>query len=103
MAKLMEIARVKVDDKKIANRLRAAAQNARAVETANDRIVKIARFAHECIAADKPAVVRESWIVRALVDLLSGASYSPREHEILARALANVRREIAVQSAGIAE
>jgi hypothetical protein len=103
MAKLMEIARVKVEDKKTAKQINLAKQKARAVETAEDRIVKISRFAHECIAADKPAVVRESWIVRALVDLLSGASYSPREHEILARALANVRREIAVQSAGCAD
>lgn len=99
--KLMDVARVNVDgmDKKIGNKLRSAVQNAKASERAEARIEEIARFAEECIKARAPATTREAWIVEALVDLMSGRSYSPREHSILARALANVRREIAVARA----
>jgi hypothetical protein len=97
--KLGEVAKVAVDDKKTMNRIRAAKQNAAAAEKAAERIAKIATFARECIEAKAPARTREAWIVEALVDLMSGRSYSPREYEALAKALATVRREIATVQA----
>lgn len=99
MARMGEIARVKVVDKKLASRIRAAKQNAKASVAHEAKIAEVRRFVEQCAEAAAPPDAREAWIVEAIRDLVGeGRTYSAEVYEIMVRGLRAVRREIAAHA-----